>query len=106
MNSQALPKRSQKSLQQQIDVVAEFHAHKIAPDRIAVRTGIELQLVTELVGGESHQRLFTALVARHRRARRDQRLKKSLRKKGIGQAELQDQIEQEYNESLKKLKKH
>ncbi len=94
-------KVSDKSLRQQIDVVAEFHAYKIHPKRIAYRTGIELDLVTELINGDSHQRLFKSLVARHRKSRRDQRLQKSLRKKGIAQAELQDKIEQEYEASTK-----
>jgi hypothetical protein len=44
--------------------------------------------------------LFKALLARHRRRRRDQRLQKSKRIKGIAQAELQDQIEKEYIDSL------
>ena len=94
-------KVSEKSLRQQIDVVAEFHAYKIHPQRIAYRTGIELELVTELINGDNHQRLFKSLVARHRKSRRDQRLQKSLRKKGIAQAELQDKIELEYETSTR-----
>ncbi|ARN74774.1 hypothetical protein [Oceanicoccus sagamiensis] len=94
-------KVSDKPLRQQIDVVAEFHAYKIHPQRIAYRTGIELDLVTELINGDSHQRLFKSLLARHRRSRRDQRLQKSLRKTGIAQAELQDKIEQDYQASTK-----
>jgi hypothetical protein len=93
-------KSSNKTLQQQIDVVAHFHAYKIRPERIAFRTGINLELVTQLILGEGHQRLFKALLARHRRSRRDQRLQKSKRVKGIAQAELQDQIEKEYIDSL------
>jgi len=95
-------KSSDKPLKQRIDVVAEFHAHKIKPERIAYRTGIDFELVKQLVDGEAHQLLFKRLVAQHRKNRRDQRLKKSLRKKGIAQATLQDQIEQEYLETLKK----
>ncbi len=93
-------KISEKTLQQQIDVVAEFHAHKISPERIAFRTGVNLELVSQLVNGEAHQRLFTHLMSIHRKSRRDQRLKKSLRLKGIGQATLQDEIELEYAKSL------
>lgn len=93
-------KTSSKTLQQQIDVVAQFHAYKIRPERIAYRTGIDLTLVTELISGDKHQRLFRALLARHRRDRRDQRLQKSRRIKGIAQAELQDQIEKDYINSL------
>jgi hypothetical protein len=93
-------KSSNKTLQQQIDVVAHFHAYKIRPERIAFRTGINLELVNQLIEGDGHQRLFKALLARHRRSRRDQRLQKSRRIKGIAQAELQDQIEKEYIDSL------
>lgn len=94
-------KVSDKSLKQQIDVVAEFHAYKIHPQRIAYRTGIALDLVIELVNGNSHQQLFKRLLAYHRKSRRDQRLQQSLRKKGIAQAELQDKIEQEYQASIR-----
>ena len=93
-------KSSDKTLQQQIDVVAHFHAYKIRPERIAFRTGIKLELVNQLILGDKHQRLFKALLARHRRSRRDQRLQKSKRIKGIAQAELQDQIEKDYINSL------
>jgi hypothetical protein len=93
-------KSSEKTLQQQIDVVAHFHAYKIRPERIAFRTGIDIELVNQLIKGDGHQRLFKALLARHRRSRRDQRLQKSKRIKGIAQADLQDQIEKEYIDSL------
>jgi hypothetical protein len=93
-------KSSEKTLQQQIDVVAHFHAYKIRPERIAFRTGIDIELVNQLIMGDGHQRLFKALLARHRRSRRDQRLQKSKRIKGIAQADLQDQIEKEYIDSL------
>lgn len=93
-------KKSGKTLQQQIDVVAEFHAHKISPQRIAYRTGIEFELVSQLINAEKHQRLFNVLLARHRKRRRDQRLHKSLRTKGIAQATLQDQIEEDYQLTL------
>lgn len=93
-------KASHKTLQQKIDVVAQFHAHKIRAERIAYRTGIDIELVAGLVAGDSHQRLFKALLARHRKNRRDQRLQQSRRVKGIAQAELQDQIEKDYINSL------
>jgi hypothetical protein len=95
-------KTSNKSLRQQIDVVAEFHAYKIHPLRIAYRTGIDATLVQHLVNGEDHQRMFKAALARHRKSRRDQRLHKSLRHKGIAQTELQVKIEQDYQETTGK----
>jgi len=89
-------KKTDKSLKQQIDVVAQFHAHKILPQRIAYRTGISLDLVNDLINGELHTSLFNSALARHRKNRRDQRLKQSYRLKGIAQAELQDKIMKEY----------
>lgn len=94
-------KTTSKSLHQQIDVVAEFHAHRIPAQRIAFRTGIDMTLVESLLAGTAHQARFKYLLARHRRKRRDQRIKKSLRIKGIAQASLQDTIEEEYQESIK-----
>ena len=93
-------KQSSKSLREKIDVVAHFHAYKIRPERIAYRTGIEIELVTQLINGEDHQQLFKRLLATHRKNRRDQRLKQSLRTRGIAQAEMQDNIEKEYVASL------
>ena len=93
-------KTCDKPLKEQISLVAEFYAHKIQSQRIAYRTGIELKLVEQLVSGEAHQRLFKQFLALHKRKRRDQRLKKSLRIKGIAQATLQDKIEQDYQGSL------
>lgn len=100
-NSAPAAKTCTKPLREQIDVVAEFHAHKISAERIAYRTGIELQLVRELIEGQSHQRQFKQALAAHRRARRDQRLRQSLRYRGIAQADLQDRIEREYQQSIK-----
>ena len=89
-------KTCDKNLYQQIDVVAEFHAHKISAQRIAYRTGIELTLIQQLINGEAHPRRFQALLRRHRRARRDQRLQKALRFKGVTQADMREAIEREF----------
>jgi hypothetical protein len=86
-------KKTEKSEREQLDVVAQFHAHRIAPVRIAYRTGIELDFVKALLAGELHPQLFNARVEWHRKARRAQRLKASLRKKGTAQLELQQRIE-------------
>ena len=100
--SMSSAKVSDKTLHEQIGVVAEFHAHKIQPTRIAYRTGIDLALVQQLINGDSHQQVFRVLLARYRTARRDQRLQQSLRQKGIARASLQEQIEQEYRDAMAK----
>ncbi len=94
----------EKPLKQQIDVVAQFHAHKIHPLRIAYRTGIAIELVEELVNGENHQRLFKRLLAWHKRQRYQQRLQASRRVKGIAQTEIQQQIEQEFTDAIGLMK--
>lgn len=81
-------------------MVAEYHAHRIRPERIHIRTGIPLQLVQDLIEGRQHLALFQQLLHRHRKRRRDQRLQQSMRYKGITQSDLQDQIEREYEQSL------
>ena len=102
-DSATYAKRCEKNLYQQIDVVAEFHAHRISAPRIAYRTGIAESFVEQLIGGALHQPLFKHRLAHHRKARRDQRLNQSRRIKGIAQADLQDQIESEYQQSLEGL---
>lgn len=99
-DQRAATKVTDKALAEQIDVVAEYHAHNIRPERIHYRTGIALALVTDLIEGRQHQALFSARLNRHRKLRRDQRLRKSLRHRGITQSDLQDRIEREYQQSL------
>ena len=84
------------SLEQQVAIVAEFHANKIRPSRIAYRVGIDIDLVEKLIAGEAYQETFAALVARYRRNRRSQRLQDSRKLSGVAQSELQQIIELEY----------
>ena len=94
--SSAAAKQSNKSLNQQISVVAEFHVHKIKPQRIAYRTGIDLHLVEQLINEQCHTALFKRLVNRHKKARREQRLKASLKLKGMARSQLQEKIERDF----------
>jgi hypothetical protein len=87
------------SLEQQIDIVALFHANRIKPNRIAYRVGIDLDLIEKLLGEQAYQKQFKFLVAKHRKNRRSQRLKESTKIVGIGQAEMQSLIEKEYSET-------
>lgn len=86
-------KQCNKPLEQQLEVVAEFHAHKIAPVRIAYRTGIKIDLVEGLLAGEIKPKLFQYLLKQAKIKRRDQRLKASLRYKGAVRRSLQSTIE-------------
>ena len=83
------------SKEEQIHIVAEFHAHKIRPSRIAYRIGIDIALIEELIAGEAEEGRFSRLVARYTR-----RMKDSKVKKGVGQYELQQTIIREFEQEL------
>ena len=76
------------SREQQIHIVAEFHAHKIRPSRIAYRIGIDIAFIEELIAGESEAGRFERLVGHYRKQRYAQRMKRSTREKGGRQYEL------------------
>ena len=69
------------TLDQQIDLVAEFHVHRIRPSRIAYRLGIDIALVEAWLSGEQDierfQRVINALRRRkyQRQVRRADRLR-------------------------------
>ena len=77
-------------------IVAEFHAHKIRPSRIAFRVGIDIAFIEELIAGETEPERFALLVQQFRRGRYQQRLKHSARSKGVSRYELQQKIEHEF----------
>ena len=82
--------------EQQIHIVAEFHAHKILPSRIAYRVGIDIAFIEELIAGETEAGRFERLVAHYRKARYARRMSESKRSKGVVQYEMQQKIEQEF----------
>ena len=84
------------SREQQIHIVAEFHAHKIRPSRIAYRVGIDIALIEELIAGEIEAERFPRLVANYRRQRYQQRIHDSRARSGIARYELQQKIEREF----------
>ena len=88
------------SREQQIHIVAEFHANKIRPSRIAYRVGIDIAFIEELIAGETEADRFPRLVAHYRRQRYHQRMRDSGYKKGIAQYELQQRIEREFRQEV------
>jgi hypothetical protein len=84
------------SREQQIHIVAEFHAHKIRPSRIAYRVGIDIAFIEELIAGETEPEHFANLVKHYRRGRYQQRLRDSNRRNGIARYEQQQKIEHEF----------
>ncbi len=78
--------------------MAEFHAHRIRPSRIAYRVGIDIALVEALIAGEEEPELFPRLVNFYRRSRYKQRMQDSGRVRGGKRYEIQQRIDQEYRE--------
>ncbi len=87
------------SREQQIRIVAEFHANRIRPSRIAYRVGIDIAFIEELIAGETEAERFPRLVDYYRRQRYHQRMRDSSRARGVTRYELQQQIEQEYRQA-------
>jgi hypothetical protein len=79
-----------------VEVVAQFHAHRIRPNRIAYRTGIDIALVEALIAGEQDPERFAFFLAKHRRSRFQQRMRESGGERGVSRYELQQRIEQEF----------
>lgn len=88
------------SREEQIHIVAEFHAHKIRPSRIAYRVGIDIAFIEELIAGEVEHERFPRLVAYYRRQRYQQRLRDATFSRGIKRYELQQKIENEFNQEV------
>ena len=86
-------------LEQQIRIVAEFHAHRIRPSRIAYRMGIDIDLIEKLIAGEVHQAAFEEMLAYYRKHRRNQRLQEALQLRGSARVEKQALIEREYRDA-------
>ncbi len=80
--------------------MAEFHAHKIRPSRIAYRVGIDIAFIEALIAGEIETERFPRLVAHYRRQRYQQRMRDTGSRRGIARYEMQQQIESEYHNEV------
>ena len=78
--------------------MAEFHAHKIRPSRIAYRVDIDIAFIEELIAGEIEEERFPRLVKRYRRQRFQQRLRDSTSSKGVSRYEQEQKIEREFRQ--------
>ena len=86
--------------EEQIHIVAKFHAHKIRPGRIAYRIGIDIAFIEELTAGEAEAGRFERIVAHYRTQRYSKRMQDSKRSKGVVQYEMQQKIEREYQQEV------
>jgi hypothetical protein len=80
--------------------VAEFHAHKIRPSRIAYRVGIDIAFIEELIAGETEAPRFAHLVKLYRRGRYQQRLQDTQKSTGVTRYEMQQKIEREFTQEI------
>ncbi|MEM6302115.1 MAG: hypothetical protein AAF194_10195 [Pseudomonadota bacterium] len=83
--------------EQQVAAVAQFHAHKIRPNRIAYRMGVDIAFVEALIAGETEAKTFSALLEHFRGQRFKDRMRASNEKRGTARFEQQKQIEKEFN---------
>lgn len=86
--------------EQQIHIVAEFHAHKIRPGRIAYRVGIDIAFIEELIAGEIEPERFPRLVAHYRGKRYQQRMSDTSVRRGVARYEQEQRIEREFRQEV------
>ena len=86
--------------EQQIHIVAEFHAHKIRPSRIAYRVGIDIAFIEELIAGEIEAERFPRLVSLYRRKRYQQRMSGTQGRRGAARYEMEQRIEREFTQEV------
>lgn len=82
--------------EKQVRIVAEFHANKIRPSRIAYRVGIDIALIEALIAGEEEPERFPALVAHYRRQRFRDRLGSLSHDRGTQRFEAEMRITREF----------
>ena len=88
------------SREEQIHIVAEFHAHRIRPSRIAYRVGIDIAFIEELIAGEIEHDRFPRLVSHYRRQRYQQRMSESSIRRGGARYEQEQRIEKEFRQEV------
>jgi hypothetical protein len=85
---------------EQIRLVAEFHANRIRPSRIAYRLGIDIALIDTLLAGEYQASFFAQQLAAAQRRRRDLRMRSSERLRGQAAYETRAKAQRDYDASL------
>ena len=80
----------------QIRLVAEFHANRIRPSRIAYRLGIDIALIEALLEGEYQPTFFAEQLASAQKRRRDLRVKSSSKLRGQAAYEARKNAERDY----------
>ena len=81
---------------QQIDLVAEFHVHRIRPSRIAYRLGIDIAQVEAWLSGEQDSERFQRLIAVHKKRKYQLQVRKADRLRGQKAYELRLAAHQDF----------
>jgi hypothetical protein len=84
--------------EQQLHIVAEFHANRIRPSRIAYRMGIDIAFIEALIAGEVEERRFEELVRYYRGQRYQQRMRETRSQQGIRRYEQEQRIQREFEQ--------
>ena len=84
----------------QICLIAEFHANRIRPSRIAYRLGIDIALIDALLAGDYQASFFTKQLAAAQRRRRDLRMRSSERLRGQAAYENRVRAQRDYDASF------
>ena len=84
----------------QIRLVAEFHANRIRPSRIAYRLGIDIALIDALIGGDYQPQFFNEQLVLAQKRRRDHRIRSSERLRGQAAYEIRAKAQRDFDASL------
>lgn len=84
----------------QVELVAEFHAHRVRPTRIAYRLGIDIALIDALLAGEREPERFEALVRHFRRQRFNDRVRSADRLRGQRAFEARERASQDFEREV------
>ena len=87
----------------QIRLVAEFHANRIRPSRIAFRLGIDIALIDELIAGDYQPQFFNEQLVLAQKRRRDYRVRSSERLRGQAAYEIRAKAQRDFDASLAQL---
>jgi hypothetical protein len=87
----------------QIRLVAEFHANRIRPSRIAFRLGIDIALIDALIAGDYQPQFFNEQLELAQKRRRDHRVRSSERLRGQAAYEIRAKAQRDFDASLAQL---
>ncbi|MEC7569994.1 MAG: hypothetical protein VYE71_06460 [Pseudomonadota bacterium] len=82
--------------EKQIELVAEFHVHRIRPSRIAYRLGIDIAQVEAWLSGEQDSDRFQDLIRHHRRRKYQMQMRRAAQFRGQQSYEMRLAAERDF----------